>query len=210
MQFPNARIALFAKAPEAGKVKTRLLSAVSAEEAADLYVGLLKQTVEKMVLAEVAPVECWCSPDTSHPLFQSLAADFGITLRLQQGADLGLRMERAAEETLAVADSLALIGGDCPVLEPHHLSQAFVWLEDDADAVMGPAEDGGYVLLGLKQNSSSLFTDIPWGGDQVLRLTRERLRQRGWHCRELETLWDLDRPCDLERYRLLQSGGFGE
>ncbi|MES9855287.1 MAG: TIGR04282 family arsenosugar biosynthesis glycosyltransferase [Sedimenticola sp.] len=204
MQFPNSRIALFAKAPQAGKVKTRLLPAVSAEAAASLYAGLLKQTVEKMVRAEVAPLECWCSPDTSHPLFQSLAADFGITLRLQQGSDLGLRMKQAAEVTLAVADSLILIGGDCPVLESHHLSLAFEWLEGDVDAVVGPAEDGGYVLLGLKRPNSRLFTDIPWGGDQVLRLTRERLSQSGWRSRELEMLWDLDRPCDLKRYRLLE------
>ncbi|MEJ1298684.1 MAG: TIGR04282 family arsenosugar biosynthesis glycosyltransferase [Candidatus Sedimenticola sp. (ex Thyasira tokunagai)] len=204
MQFPNARIVLFAKAPEAGKVKTRLLPVVSAEEAAELYAELLKQTVEKMVRAKLAPLECWCSPDTSHPIFQSLVDDFGITLRLQQGADLGIRMERAAGETLTEVQSLVLIGGDCPALEPHHLSQAFGWLEGGVDAVVGPAEDGGYVLLGLKENSRLLFSDMPWGGNQVLRLTRERLQQLNWCSRELETLWDLDRPTDLERYRLLR------
>lgn len=203
MQFPHSRIALFAKAPEAGKVKTRLLPAVSAVEAADLYAGMLKHTVEKLVQAGVAAVDCWCAPDQSHPLFQSLAEEHGITLRQQQGADLGQRMMWATEVTLAEAESLVLIGGDCPVLTPCHLEQALERLSAGDDAVVAPAEDGGYVMLGLKRCHPALFTQMPWGSDRVLGLTRQRLQALGWQWSETEMLWDLDRPEDLLRYRRL-------
>ncbi len=192
MQFPNARIALFAKAPEAGKVKTRLLPAVSAEEAAVIYSGLLQQTVANLARARLAPIDCWCTPDVTHPFFQNLVDEFGVSLKQQKGDDLGQRMRTAVAKTSA--ESVILIGGDCPVLEPDHLNRAFSWLQGDCDAVLGPAEDGGYVLLGLNRCDESLFNDIPWGGERVLLMTRERLQQLNWRWRELEVLWDLDPP----------------
>ena len=97
------------------------------------------------------------------------------------------------------APTVILVGADCPLLEARHLASAFDWLQQGEDAVLGPAEDGGYVLLGLRRVNRALFRDIPWGGDQVLALTRQRLAQLGWRWRELEPLWDLDRPADLDR-----------
>lgn len=201
MQFPQSRILIFAKAPEPGRVKTRLIPALGAEEAALLYNKLLRQTVGKVAEATISPIDCWCAPDTGHPVFQNMALQYGVQLEEQVGEDLGQRMEYGATQALLSADTVILIGGDCPVLEKHHLSQAFDWLAKGADAVLGPAEDGGYVLLGFKRSDPALFYDIPWGSDQVLALTRKRLEKLGWAWRELETLWDLDRPEDLARYQ---------
>lgn len=201
MRFPQSRILIFAKAPEPGRVKTRLIPALGAEEAALLYKKLLQQTVGKAAEAALSPMECWCAPDTGHPVFQNLALQHGVQLEVQVGEDLGQRMEYGATQALLSADAVILIGGDCPVLEECHLSQAFEWLANGEDAVLGPAEDGGYVLLGLRRCDPDLFYDIPWGSDQVLALTRQRLEKLGWAWRELETLWDLDRPEDLARYQ---------
>ena len=87
------------------------------------------------------------------------------------------------------------------MLAPRHLHQALAWLRQGQDAVLAPAEDGGYVLLGVRRVEPALFQDMPWGGPQVLDLTRQRLRRLRWRWRELETLWDIDRPEDLSRFR---------
>lgn len=200
MQFSNSRLLIFAKAPVPGQVKTRLAPALGYTGAALFYRDLLTQTITKFARAELCPVECWCAPDTEHVIFQNASKELGVVLQQQSGADLGERMAYAARETLSEAQAVILIGGDCPVLQPDHLRRVLEWLSADVDAVVGPAEDGGYVLLGLRKFDPLLFEGICWGGDQVLAATQERLERLGWHWRMLETLWDLDRPADLLRY----------
>ena len=201
MQFPDSRILIFAKAPVPGQVKTRLIPGLGAEGAAHLHGTLLEKTISQAVASGLAPVSFWCAPSTDHPAFQRLASECGIGLETQVGEDLGERMLRAAEQGLREAGSVLLIGTDCPALSPIHLRQALLWLESGKDAVIGPAEDGGYVLLGLKRTHPQLFRGIEWGSDRVLSDTRERLSTLGWRWEELETLWDLDRPEDLKRYQ---------
>jgi len=203
MQFPNVRILVFAKAPEPGQVKTRLIPALGAEGAAELYMRLLKQTVVSVAAADLAPVQLWCAPNSTHAFFQQLACRYELSLYDQSGVDLGERMSSAADLALKESEAVVLIGADCPMLGSVYLSQSLQWLMDGNDAVVGPAEDGGYVLLGLRQNDAVLFEEMPWGGDQVLRLTRERLAGLGWCWQELEPLWDIDRPSDLERWQKL-------
>ena len=199
MQFPDSRILIFAKAPEAGRVKTRLIAALGAQGAADFYRRLLDSTVERAVGALLAPVECCCTPTVEHAVFSGLAARHGVALTLQAGDDLGARMQSSAQHALAGCSSLLLIGADCPALLPRHMARALDWLRQGQDAVLGPAEDGGYVLLGLKQAPAELFSDIPWGSSRVLEMTRQRLQRLGWRWRELEPLWDVDRAEDLAR-----------
>ena len=151
----------------------------------------------------LAPITCWCDPDIDDPCFAGLQQRHAIDLERQCGGDLGARMGFAAERTLRHLRGVILIGGDCPVLEAQHLRSACTALADGDDAVLVPAEDGGYVLLGLRRYHPMLFGGIGWGGGEVLSQTRDRLRQLGWRWRELETLWDLDRPEDLQRYRVL-------
>lgn len=201
VQYPDSKILLFAKAPEPGKVKTRLIPTIGEEAAAQLYQQLLVSTVKKVASAGIAPTVLYCAPDTGHPLFQKLASKWDIELKQQHGADLGERMAQATVAALRSGESAVLIGGDCPMLDAGHLQQALRWLYQGSDAVIGPAEDGGYFLLGLKDYNRLLFENIPWGGDRVLALTRDRLQQMSWSWRELEPLWDLDRPEDLQRYQ---------
>lgn len=203
VRFPEARVLVFAKAPVPGRAKTRLIPALGAEQAAALSARLLESTVDRLSAAAIAPIECWCTPTTTHPLFQRLAARWGVGLALQRGADLGERMSTAVADTLGQARAVVLVGGDCPVLEPEHLVQTLAWLEQGWDAVLGPAEDGGYVLLGLGRPAPALFHAIPWGEERVAALTRDRLAGLGWRWRELPPLWDLDRPEDLDRFRAL-------
>lgn len=199
---PNARILIFAKAPIPGQVKTRLIPALGSAGAAELACDLLDRLVRRLSGARLAPVELWCSPDPEHPIFLDLAESAGVALRTQRGEDLGERLSAAAEDALGRADAVLLVGADIPELDADYCASALEALAD-SDAVLGPAEDGGYVLLGMKAPAPSLFKDMPWGGDRVAAITRRRIASLGWRCAELPTLWDLDRPEDLLRYRRL-------
>ena len=187
----------------AGRVKTRLTPPLTPDAAAGLHRRLLGETAAMACSSGLAAVELWCAPDTGHPLFRELAAAWPLELFPQAGADLGERMASAAARALREADAVVLIGSDCPLLGPRELRKALAWLEGGGDAVLGPAEDGGYVLIGLRRFDERLFAEIPWGGARVLDETRGRLNALGWGVRELAPLWDLDRPADLERYRAL-------
>ncbi len=204
MQFPNARILIFAKAPEPGYAKTRLIPALGAEGAADLYKTLLKKTIRLVAAADLSPIQLWCTPTSEHTFFQQLSQN-NLSLHEQSGANLGERMYHAANYALNESEMILLIGADCPLLSSTHLSQSLQWLMDGNDAVVGPAEDGGYVLLGLRRNEAMLFENMPWGGDQVLKLTQKRLANLGWCWKELAPLWDLDRPADFDRWQLQQN-----
>jgi hypothetical protein len=119
----------------------------------------------------------------------------------QGPGDLGKRMHRALARALRDHESAILIGSDCPVLAASDLRAAAQALQGGASAVLSPAEDGGYALIGLRRNSRRLFSGIDWGGAQVLAQTRRRLGQLGWGWKELRTLWDVDRPEDVARLR---------
>jgi uncharacterized protein len=201
-RFPRARVLLFAKAPVTGAVKTRMIPALGADGAMRLHRRLLRDTLARLLAAGVAPLELWCAPDTGHPLLRRLAETHGLTLRQQLGQDLGARLLAASADALGRAEIVALVGSDCPELDADYLAQAFGALQStEVDAVLGPAEDGGYVLLALRRAEPALFTGIPWGGDQVAAITRERMTALGWRWEELPTLRDVDRPQDLAWYQ---------
>jgi glycosyltransferase A (GT-A) superfamily protein (DUF2064 family) len=116
-------------------------------------------------------------------------------------------MHAAFSRALAGAPAAIVIGSDCPALAPEHLRAAAAVLAGGEDAVLAPAEDGGYVLIGLAHPERSLFERIAWGGPTVLAETRARLAAAGLRWRELATLWDVDRPEDLDRLRRELPGG---
>ena len=185
-------IAILSRAPVPGQTKTRLIPALGAEGAADLHRRFLHATVRTALQANLGLVTLWCTPDTSHPEFAACAALGPLTLRQQAEGDLGQRM------LATISGPTLIIGTDCPALTPAHLQQAANALSEN-DAVLIPAEDGGYVLIGLRQPEPAIFTDITWGTAQVLASTRQRLRDIGYSWRELPTLWDVDEPADLTR-----------
>jgi len=196
----SCRIMIFAKAPAPGRVKTRLVPALGAGAAAALHRQLVERTLATARAAALGPIELWCAPSTSDPFFALCARQHGVALREQGEGDLGARMGRALESALAQGIPALLVGSDCPALTPEYLREAAAALINGTDAVIGPAEDGGYVLIGLARSPSApLFADIAWGSATVMRETRVRLARFDWRWRELATLWDVDRPEDLLR-----------
>lgn len=197
MEFAASRIMVFAKAPQPGRTKTRLIPALGAAGAAALHERLIHHTLNTATEARLCPVELWCGDQPSHPFFQSCLPHYDITLRVQHGADLGERMGNAFIAALAAAPSALLIGTDTPSLNSGDLRAALAALDGGNDCVLCPAADGGYVLIGLRRYDARLFNNIEWGSDTVLEMTRARLRQLEWRWRELDTHHDIDRPEDL-------------
>jgi hypothetical protein len=189
-------LAILAKAPVAGSVKTRLIPALGADGAAALHARLIERTVETACAAVIGPVTLWVTP-APHPCFAALASRFRIPLAAQPDGDLGARMLAACQ---AAAGPAIVIGSDCPALTPSHLRQAADVLRGH-DVVVIPAEDGGYVLIGSREPQPNLFTGMTWSTDQVMAQTRQRLARHRLTWRELPSLWDLDRPEDLARLR---------
>jgi rSAM/selenodomain-associated transferase 1 len=192
-------VLIFAKAPVPGEAKTRLIPALGAAGAAALHERLVDRALATAVAAAIGPVELCCTPDDPHPALAAAARAHGARLAAQGPGDLGARMNAAFRRSLAGAPAAIVIGCDCPALTPQHLRDAAGALAAGHDAALAPAEDGGYVLIGLKAPADSLFQGIRWGEPTVMAETRARLDAAGLRWRELETLWDVDRPADLDR-----------
>jgi len=195
----DTRIIVFARAPEPGAVKTRLIPLLGAGRAAALQRVLIDRAVSTALAAGIGPVELWCAPSALHPLLAGFAETHGIGAASQCDGDLGARMLHAAVTALAATARVIIIGADCPALTGGDLQRAAAALVAGNDAVLIPAEDGGYVLIGLTWWDARLFTDIAWGTDQVMAATRERLAALDWRWLELPPAWDVDRPADFER-----------
>ena len=196
---PDTLTIVFARAPREGEVKTRLIPLLGADGAAALHRQLVQRTLVTATEAALGPVELHAA-GSEDAFLREYAQRFGIALLPQHGADLGARMHHAFEEGLRRQARVILIGTDCPVLATRHLQDAASALGRGNDAVLVPAEDGGYALIGLTRCDRRLFELIAWGGDTVLAVTRERLRALQWRWHELETLWDIDRPEDYRRW----------
>ena len=192
-------IIIFAKAPVPGEVKTRMIPAFGAENAALLHAALVERALETAIRSNV-PVELCCAPDAAHNFFHECAEDFDITLTEQGEGDLGLRMLRALNTAIAAHGRAVLIGADCPAFTPKHLAGALDALET-SDIVLTPAEDGGYVLVGARCTHDRMFENIDWGTARVLTQQRGNLATCGLRAHEMETLWDVDRPADLARLK---------
>jgi rSAM/selenodomain-associated transferase 1 len=199
MRYPSGRILIFAKAPRAGQVKTRLIPEFGVQAATRLHEEMLQATVRSVSNADLAPVQLWCAPDTHHPMFHTLRREHSVTLHTQDGIDLGARMAQAFTVALHDASFAIALGTDWPQLDLVTVAETCAALVDGDDAVMVPAEDGGYVLLGMRRYDGHVFEGIGWGGADVMQRTRERLATLQWRWREWPSSWDLDRPEDVRR-----------
>ena len=200
---------VFARAPEPGRVKTRLAPLLGEEGAARLHARLVEKTLRTARDSGIGAIDLYCSPGTKDVFFARMKKRFGVNLESQGRGDIGDRMYRAFKRALRSHAYVVLVGSDCPVLKPADLRTAVRVLRDGADAVLAPAEDGGYPLIGLRRVSRQLFDGIPWGGPEVLARTRGRLKALHWCWEELRILWDVDRPEDVLRLRrsgLLRKG----
>ena len=196
----DCRVIVMAKAPVAGYAKTRLIPALGAEGAARLAQRLLRHAIAQALAADIGPVELCCAPDAQHAVFSDLAAEARVTLSEHGEGDLGTRMARALQRALLTHECAVLIGTDAPALDATYLRAAHDRLADH-DAVLGPALDGGYTLIGLRRFEPSLFEAVPWSTPQVLAITRERLKAAGLRHAELAPLHDIDEPADLVHLR---------
>ncbi len=196
-------VIVFARAPCPGAVKRRLIPALGARGAARLYERMLGAALRAAVDAGVGPVELWGTPTAEHPVFEALAAQWRVTLHTQRGPNLGVRMQAALERALGTACGAILIGSDCPTLAADDLREAARRLRAGDDAVLGPALDGGYYLIGLARPMPGLFHRVPWGSEAVLAITRGRLQAAGERWSELRAQRDVDRPSDLGRLEVV-------
>lgn len=191
-------VLVFARTPAPGRVKTRLIPALGRDGAVRLHEQLTTRAVATAVQAAIGPVHVWCTPTVEHPLFSDLRRTFGVRLFRQDAGDLGRRMHGALVCTFKEFSHAILIGSDCPFLAISDLQATCKALGEGTPAVLGPAVDGGYFLIALAAPAPSLFENVPWGSDEVLEITRDRLKQLNWAWHELAPRRDIDRPGDLD------------
>jgi uncharacterized protein len=198
---PDTLICVFAKEPQAGAVKTRLIPLLGSQGAADFHARCVQHALRTALDADLGPVAVCCSPASGAAFFARCAADFGIALTEQGAGNLGERMHRALEQGLSKHESVIIFGADCPALQSQDIREAAQALRGDYDAALSPAEDGGYVLIGAQKADPRLFDNVVWSTAQVMQQTRDNLQQLGWHWKELALQWDIDLPADYQRLK---------
>lgn len=189
-------VILFAKYPARDKAKTRLQPALGVDGAADMARQLLLHSVEQVVATDFS-VELCVSPMPADPCWQALDLPESLQWSAQAEGDLGMRMLTASQSALEKYEKVVLIGTDCPSLTVECIQTAVQQLDKD-DAVMIPATDGGYVLLGFNQVDESLFSNISWSTSSVAEVTKQRIAALGWTLALLPALHDIDEPEDLK------------
>jgi rSAM/selenodomain-associated transferase 1 len=194
-----------AKAPREGEVKTRLLGALSPEEARRLYVAFLSDTFALMEdvmeeREELSLALCY-TPEGEEEAFEEVERE-GSLMIAQRGATLGERLTNCFADFFGLGfESVVVIGADSPTLPGEYLFDAFECFETDDDVVIGPTEDGGYYLVGMRRLHHRIFEDIPWGGAFAMDATIERAREAGLNLVVLPEWRDVDTPEDFERLK---------
>lgn len=205
---PSALV-IFAKAPIAGQVKTRLCPPLTPDEAATLHGSFVLDTLEQTKAAVARfklPLDRYlaCAPSPCLVFFKIMEERQGVRLLEQVGEDLGRRMHQTLETLFTQGYTRGLIvGTDTPSLPLERYQQALAALESH-DLVLGPALDGGYYLIGLNRSVPDLFTGIPWSTEQVLARTQEKARSLGLKTALLAPWRDIDTIDDL--HALIESG----
>ena len=202
----SAGVAIMAKAPVPGSTKTRLVPALGEHGAARAQRGFTLNTLHLACEADLGTVTLHCAPGAQHRFFRALRLVYRVVCETQSDGDLGQRMQAASERHFArhPDQRLLLIGTDCAVLAPGHLEQAALALAQ-SDVVLIPAEDGGYVLIGMRRAVPQAFQNIAWSTSEVLRQTRVQLQAAALTWQELPTLWDVDEPADWQRLQELET-----
>lgn len=192
-------LCIFARAPERGRVKTRIARALGEATALAAHERLVSNTLQRLARVPGMRSELWIAGPADHPGVRRWAQNSGLPVRQQRGGDLGARMLHAVEQCLAAGPFGMVVGTDCPTITAPYVTEAARQLEQCA-MVLGPAEDGGYGLIGLSRSAPELFLDMSWGSDAVLDETLARAQRLGISYRLLEVVWDVDEPSDWNRY----------
>jgi len=210
MLFHDSVILLYAKAPLAGKVNTRLIADIGVDAATNLQQELIHHRLLMLSAANLCDVRLLCAPDKQQKTFIQCKKQYAIELFDQTGEDLGARMYNGAAAALQQYKHCVIIGTDAPALDALKIKQVLdiLHLKSTADAdsaeatvVLVPAEDGGYVLIAMQHAYEFLFQNIHWGSAEVMQQTRKQLNDNNIVFAELDACWDVDRLQDYQRYR---------
>lgn len=202
MSKKTNKLLIFTRSPVLGEVKTRLQPVYSPAQSLMLHTKLLLDTLSLTEKLTQCDSELCCTPNRNTMFFLQCEKNFPVRLTDQQGADLGERMAFALSVALQAFNKVIIIGTDCPELDEHYIEEALDCL-NNVDVVIGPAVDGGYVLLGLTRFVPELFSNISWGSDAVLKQSRKVIEDLSLSYQELGIMHDIDRPEDLQRYQEL-------
>ena len=205
MSEPSRHLIVFARAPELGRVKTRLAARLGPHKALAIHRELLAHTLS--AVAGMPGVTAWLCVTGNDPgrRMVALARRHGMRWIAQPEGDLGQRMARALRDRLRGGGHAVLIGADCPPIDASVIGAAFTALTGH-DLVFGPTEDGGYALVGARLDAPAAFQGIEWSSARVMDQTRARLAAAhlSWH--ELPTLWDVDEAPDWRRFLAWRAG----
>jgi rSAM/selenodomain-associated transferase 1 len=190
------RVIVFAKAPQPGAAKTRLIPALGADAAARLAERMLAATLRTAIDAQLGPVELCMAPDPGTPEWSTVPLPVEIELSAQGAGDLGARLARAARRAIERGETVLLIGTDCVEMSAEILREAASAVAQ-VGAVIHCTADGGYALLGLTRFDALLFKEMPWSTAVVAAETLRRFERLGWPVRIGQTLHDVDSPADL-------------
>lgn len=194
----SAALALFTKAPVPGQVKTRMVPPLSHDEAAAVAWACLDSSLRRFVPAVPVPFTLFLDGEADAPL-RALAAELSVPIVAQAAGDLGARLEAAFRNLRAAGATRTLaIGSDSPTLDPVWIGEAVSAL-DENDVVIGPAEDGGYYLIGVRGDAAGIFREIPWSTREVALMTRERAGALGLSVHSLPSWYDVDDLPSLAR-----------
>jgi hypothetical protein len=202
MSGKKEALVVMAKAPREGEVKTRLIGALTAAEAAAIYTNFLRDTFVLVEAVreerETAQIVLCYTPEGSEEAFESIERE-GSLMLAQRGGDLGERLTNCFADLFEFGfDSVVVIGADSPTLPEEILIEAFDSLVSENDVVIGPAEDEGYYLVGMRKLHAKVFSGIPWGTDRTLAATKARVREAGLNLKLLPVWYDVDTPEGLE------------
>jgi len=192
----NHTLLIFVKYPEPGGVKTRLAEDLGYEKAAEIYASMAESVIHNLSRSEEYKTVIFFDPPYRKREMENWLGK-RYQLLAQEGNSLGERMANAFDKTFSLgAEKAVIIGTDCLEITEEIISRAFQSL-DEMDVVLGPAEDGGYYLLGMKESTSEIFDDITWSSSQVLGQTINKIKTMGLKFSLLKTLRDIDTISDL-------------
>ena len=185
---------MFAKAPVAGKVKTRLTSHCSNEQASEIAKIIMRESLRLVTQNWPGQVYLSVWQDENHPFIEDMISSFNIELLSQVSGDLGCKMSTAFDE---VGFPAAIMGCDAPLVKPSMLKCAHAWLDEQKN-VIGPSKDGGYYLIGLYRQTKRLFENVSWGSADVLAETLDIAHQQSIDIVQLDESDDIDRWPDVK------------
>jgi uncharacterized protein len=194
------RIVLLARVPRAGAVKTRLAAAIGDPAALTLYRAFLEDQIAFLASFPVDHAVEWCADGDAGPELAALVSRTRVRMSPQVAGDLGARLAAVFErKTETGPTATVVIGADSPTLPSRLVEESLDHLTAAGGAVVVPADDGGYVLVGLCRPAPALFRDVPWSSSVVLERTRERARTAGVDLAEIGSWYDVDDRASLRR-----------